>query len=90
MAETHTEALETELRAFERELPGLLLHHRGKYALFHGGEFTEVFDSEAAAYEEGVRRFGDDTFLVRLVTDPEEVQASLPGLYFVGLIGATP
>lgn len=65
--------LETELAAYDRMKAELLKSHSGKFALIHGEEFCGAFDTAENAYAEGVRRFGRDPFLIKRVTEHEEV-----------------
>jgi hypothetical protein len=82
------QALEAEIKAFDANLPELLKHHGGKFALFHGGKLEGTFTTELEAYAEGVRRFGTEAFLVRPVV-PTQAIATAPAL-FAGLVGARP
>jgi len=76
-------ALEQELAAFERLKTGLLKTHAGKFALIHGDEFLGAFDNPDNAYREGIKRFGRASFLVKRISESEEVyrnQALASGL----------
>ncbi len=42
--------------------PDLLAQHRGEYALMHDGAIVDFCSSSAAAYREGMERFGDGNF----------------------------
>ncbi len=65
--------LEKELKHFEDIKPELLKSHSGKFALIHGEELVGTFDSADNAYSEGVKRFGKDPFLVKRISETEEV-----------------
>ncbi len=65
--------LETELAVFARMKDQLLLSYDGKFVLIHGEEFVGAFDSAQNAYSEGVKRFGQEAFLVKRVAAREEV-----------------
>ena len=65
--------LERELAHFSSIKDELLKNHPNKFALIKGEEFIGAFDSAANAYEEGVRRFGRDVFLVKRISEKEEV-----------------
>jgi len=80
--------LDDEIAAFGASLPDLLQHHAGKFALFHARELEGTFTTELEAYVEGVRRFGNEAFLIRQVL-PEQAVAAAPAL-FAGLLGARP
>jgi hypothetical protein len=66
-------ALEKELAFFAKMKPELLTNHKGKFALIRGEEFLGAYDSAENAYAEGVKRFGLEPFLVRKVSEQEEV-----------------
>src|SRR5947209_5562276 len=65
--------LEKELAQFEKMKSELLKNHEGKFVLIRGEEFIGTFDSAENAYGEGVKRFGRDPFLIKKVTEREEV-----------------
>ena len=66
-------ALEKELVTFDRLKMELLKNHKGKFALIKGDDFVGAFDTPANAYEDGVRRFGKDVFLVKRISETEEI-----------------
>jgi hypothetical protein len=66
-------SLEKELTLFAKMKPDLLKIHSGKFVLIRGEEFIGAFDSAENAYAEGVKRFGRETFLVKKVTEQDEV-----------------
>lgn len=66
-------ALEKELALFAKIKPELLKNHEGKFVLIRGAELIGAFDSAENAYAEGVKRFGREPFLVKKVTEQEEV-----------------
>jgi hypothetical protein len=78
--------LKTELEFYESIKDELLIHHKGKFALIHGKQLIDTFNQDVDAYKEGVRRFGNTPFLVRLISDkqPEEKYPAL----MLGLINA--
>ena len=65
--------LEKELARYEALKAELLKNFEGKFALIHGEDFLGAFDSAENAYTEGVKRFGVEPFLVRKITQHEEV-----------------
>ena len=76
-------ALEQELATFDRLKTQLLENHTGKFALIKGEEFIDAFDTADNAYQEGVTRFGREPFLVKRISQTEEVyrnQALFTGL----------
>lgn len=66
-------ALEKELKYFESIKAELLKNHAGKFALIKGEEFAGAFDSPENAYIDAVKRFGKDIFLIKRISDQEEV-----------------
>jgi hypothetical protein len=68
-----TMPLETELAVFARMKDTLLATYEGKFVLVHGEDFLGAFDSAENAYAEGVKRFGQEPFLLKKVTAHEEV-----------------
>ena len=66
-------ALEQELATFEGQKAELLTNHAGKFALIKGDEFIAAFDTPDNAYREGIKRFGREPFLVKRISESEEV-----------------
>jgi hypothetical protein len=79
-------ALEQELATFARIKAELLKSHAGKFALIKGEEFIGAFDNPANAYQEGINRFGKDSFLVKRISEEEEVYRN--HALYAGLINA--
>lgn len=71
------EQLKSEQRAFEAQLASMLPEHAGQFVLFHGGQPVEYFTDEAEGYQEGVRRFGRDIFLLTPVAPPQTRNISI-------------
>jgi len=65
--------LEKELAVYEKMKTDLLKTHNGKFVLIHAEDFCGAFDTAENAYNEGVQRFGRDPFLVKKVSEKEEV-----------------
>jgi hypothetical protein len=65
-------ALEKELEAYARMKQQLLSSHTGKFVLIHGEDFLGAFDSAENAYAEGVKRFGQEPFLIKKVLPQDE------------------
>ena len=72
MAETE-EMLDRELAHFSKIKEKLLKNHPNKFALIKDKDFIGAFDSATNAYEAGVQRFGNSVFLVKRITEEEEV-----------------
>ena len=66
-------SLEKELATFAKMKPDLLKNHEGKFVLIRGEELIGAYDSAENAYAEGIKRFGRELFLVKKVTEQEEV-----------------
>jgi hypothetical protein len=79
-------ALERELKYFETIKRELLGNHAGKFALIKGEEFIGAFDSADNAFKEGVERFGKEIFLVKKISEDEEVYRNQA--LFLGLTNA--
>jgi len=71
--------LETELQIFRGHLPEWLQSHPSEYALVKGDVVIGFFDTVDRALEEGARRFGLESFLVRQV-EPQEPEIFIPAL----------
>ena len=76
--------LEKELQYYDAHREELLKEHEGKFVLIKEGSLVGVFASEEEAYEDGLRHFGNQPFLIRRVAAEEEV-VHLPAL----LLGLT-
>ncbi len=79
-------ALEQERAFYLSKKAELLQHHKGQFALIKGNEFVGAFTTVEEAFNEGVKRFGNQPFLIQHVTEEEEVE-QYPALA-VGLINA--
>lgn len=79
-------ALETELRFFESKKEEWLEKYRDKYVLIKKEELIDVFTSLEDAYKEGVRRFGNQPFFIKKVTEVEQTE-QIPSLT-LGIIHA--
>ncbi len=65
--------LEKELAYYEKAKEELLKNHEGKYALVKDEAFLGAFDTAENAYNEGIKRFGQQSFLVKKISRSEEV-----------------
>ena len=81
------EQLETELAYFEEHRNEFLEKAEGKFVLIKGDNSFGFFDSPKHAYEEGVRLFGLEPFLIRQVLMQDQVP-DMPA-YCLGLIHAS-
>lgn len=69
-----------EYQTFAENKDTLLEHHSGKFALIYGDKMIGVWDSQASAYERGVREFGNVPFLVKLIVQDDVIEAA-PALF---------
>ena len=86
MNDTVEKRFAEELMAFERNKEELIKLCEGKFALFKGSEFIGVYDTQAAAYNVGIEKFGNVPFLIKPVVKQERVE-QLPALH-LGLLHA--
>ncbi len=68
--------LDAEIAYFEKQRSAFLKDHAGKYALIKGDRCFGFFDTNQAAYEQGVALFGADSFLIKQVL-PEDLVYSI-------------
>jgi len=80
------EALAEELVYYTKNKADLLQKHEGKFALIKGRRLLGVFDSQAAAYSEGLKQLGNAPMLIVRV-QAREPRVLIPALQ-VGLIRA--
>jgi len=66
--------LEEELNYFESKRKEWLEKFRDKYVLIKRKELIDVFASLEDAYKEGVRRFGNQPFFIKQVTEVENIE----------------
>ena len=66
-------ALTSEITAYCAHLPRRLREHRGQFVLIKGDDVVGIFPDRSTALEDGYRRFGIVSFLVREITDSEPV-----------------
>lgn len=78
--------LERELAHFEKIKDELLKNHKGKFALIHGEDFLGAYDTPDNAYKEGVEKFGRELFLIKRISETEEVYRN--HALFSGLMNA--
>lgn len=77
LLEKETAYFETNLRTFRRKF-------QGEYLLIHGDVLVGHYADEADAVADGVRKCGNDPFLVRRPEDEEPI-LTLPA-YTLGLL----
>ncbi len=82
------QTLETELQFFERHREEWLATTPGKWALVKSEELIGTFDSAENAYVEGIKRFGNVSFLVKQILKTDPVQSS--PAFMLGVLHANP
>ena len=80
--------LQQELEYFMSIKEDLLKHHKGKFALIKGMELVDTYTTWAEAFDAGIERFGNVSFLIKLVQEEDEI-VQFPALV-VGAINAHP
>lgn len=60
-------ALQGDIAAYDKARLELEAKHRGKWAVFHSGQFIGVFSDFEDAATEAVERFGVGPYLIRQV-----------------------
>jgi hypothetical protein len=66
--------LEKELKFFESKRKEWLRDYKDKFVLIKGEELIDVFSTLEDAYKEGVKRYGNQPFLIKRVTEEEEIE----------------
>jgi hypothetical protein len=61
------------LETFNKLKNDLLKSYKDKFALIHGEEFVGAFDTPDAAYQAGINKFEKKLFLVKRISEQEEV-----------------
>lgn len=79
-------ALERELEFFKRRRAEWLQHYKGQFALIKEERLIGTYTTFQEAFEAGVRELGNQAFLIKQVTEEEEV-IQYPALT-VGMIRA--
>lgn len=79
--------LEKELAYFNAHREELVSHYEGQFVLIKDDSYLGSFTTEAEAYEEGLKRLGNQPFLIKRVTKKEEFDRA-PALV-LGLINAS-
>jgi hypothetical protein len=78
--------LQQEVAFFEKNREEYLKAHKGRFVLIKGEQFKGAFSSEAEAYKQGLAEFGNEPFLIKLVSEGD-LDVSFPAL-LVGLLCA--
>ncbi len=81
------EALKEELEFFYQEKARLFQTNKGQFVLIRGKELGGTFTTFEEAYDEGIRKYGNVSFLVKQILEPEPVH-EIPALTY-GLMRAS-
>ena len=65
--------LEREVKYYEANKKGLLEKYEGKFVLIKEDKLVGSFNSEKSAYEAGLKKFGNQAFLIQRVSKEEDV-----------------
>jgi len=68
-------ALENEFAQYTKKLPGLAADE-SKYVLIYADEIVDVFGTHEDALKEGLRKFGQDPFLVQQIQPAQPAQVA--------------
>lgn len=79
--------LDQEIKYYEAQREKLLATDRDKFVLIKGEKVIGIYDSEAAAYTEGLNEIGNEPFLIKQITDQDGDTVTLPA-FVLGLIDA--
>lgn len=79
--------LERELAYFNAHRKDLISHYENQFALIKDESFIGAFTTEAEAYEQGLQKFGNQSFFIKRVTKKNEIEQA-PALV-LGLINAS-
>lgn len=68
---TDKNPLEKELAFFNKNKANYLSEYKDKYLLIKDGKLAGHFDTNEAAYEAGIQKYGNVPFLIKQVLDQE-------------------
>ena len=63
--------LEQEIATYEMNRARLYDEHPGKFVLIKGDQIIDYFDDELAGITAGHEKFGNEAFLVRVISDSQ-------------------
>ena len=79
--------LEKESKYFDKHKDDLVEMYEGQYVLIKGSKLIGSFTTKLDAYKAGIESFGNQPFLIKLVTVDEDETAYMPA-FTLGLIDA--
>ena len=83
-------ALENEKEFYKQHRDEWLPRHEGKVAVIKGEELIGVFDTIEDAYEEAVRRLGNELFLIARILNGARADGPLLAGGSVSSVSASP
>jgi len=81
--------LEKELAYYAEHLEEILATHEGQFVLIRGEQLAGGFTTDREAYEAGLKRYGNEPFLIRRAQRQEDELAHYPALV-LGILHAHP
>lgn len=69
---------EAELQTFRLLLPTLLQKYPGLWAVLHGKDFVNAYDTYALALKAAIALYGTSGFLIKQILASEPVQTGVP------------
>jgi hypothetical protein len=72
--------LEMESKYYAEHKAELLASYEGQFVLVRGSELAGAFTTDREAYEAGLKRYGNEPFLIRRVQRQEDELAHYPAL----------
>jgi len=78
------EIFKEELAFFDARKQELLKTHAGQFALIKGRNLVGIFSTREQAYAEGVKRFGQEAFLIKHIVEHEKPEQVPLLAYFLG------
>ncbi|MBI3626446.1 hypothetical protein HY224_00155 [Candidatus Uhrbacteria bacterium] len=65
--------LEKEIKVYEQKKEQLLRENKGKFVLIKGEKIESIYTSYEDALAEGYKKFGNQEFLVKEITENENI-----------------
>ncbi|MEI6462124.1 MAG: hypothetical protein WCO33_00455 [bacterium] len=76
--------LKQETEIFVKNKNNLLKNSEGKYVLIKADQIIGIFDTHENAYDEGIKKFGNEPMLIKLIEEKDE-SLEIPSL-MVGML----
>jgi len=83
MTNTNSEPqLLAEAALFDSELKNLIATKKGQYVVVKAKEISDGYATESEAYAAALKKYGDEAFLIRQVTDEPQAPINVPAIWF--------